>query len=36
MYGMTVPWYIVSEERRLLVDGFNGETTNYCGYLLSV
>jgi ligand-binding SRPBCC domain-containing protein len=32
---MTVPWYILSEEVRFLVDGFITESTNSCGYLLS-
>jgi hypothetical protein len=36
-YGIrTVPWYIVSEERLLLLDGFIMESTNSCGYSLSI
>jgi hypothetical protein len=33
---MTVPWYIVSEERRFLVGGFITESTNSFGYSLSI
>jgi hypothetical protein len=36
-YGMTtVPWYTVSEEGRLLIDGFITESTNSFGYSLNV
>jgi hypothetical protein len=33
---MTVPRYVVSEERRLLLDSFIMESTNSCGYSLSI
>jgi hypothetical protein len=33
---MTVPWDILSEEGRLILDGFIMETTNSCGYSISI
>jgi hypothetical protein len=36
-YGiMAMTWYIVSEDGRLLVDGFIMESINSCGYSLSI
>jgi hypothetical protein len=32
----SVPWYIVSEKGRLLLDGFIMESTNSCGYSLCI
>jgi hypothetical protein len=33
---MPVPWYIVSEEGRLLIYNFSMESTNSCGYPLRI